>query len=197
VQHVERGRAAVPALRYQVPLLGVVRPGASAAALSTRNRKVGVIATQATVRSRAYFQAINEEDPFIEVLEHATPDLVPLVEAGRLEGGLVEDVVRSSIGPLLEKAPDIDTLLLAAPITRSWARSSVRLGRDGSHRLRFCHGERARRPARDPRPTGANRCSGEARPADHRDVDKFTVIADRLFDSYFHNVERVAVAGAV
>ena len=55
-------------LRYQVPILGVVRPGASAAALATRNRRVGVIATQATVRSRAYFQAINEEDPFVQVV---------------------------------------------------------------------------------------------------------------------------------
>ena len=76
-------------LRYDRPLLGVVRPGATAAALATRNRRVGVIATQATVRSRAYFQAIKEEDPFVEVVEHATPKLVPLVEAGQLDGPLV------------------------------------------------------------------------------------------------------------
>ena len=46
--------------RYDLPILGVVRPGAAAAALTTRNRRVGVIATQATVRSRAYFQAIKD-----------------------------------------------------------------------------------------------------------------------------------------
>ena len=99
-------------LRYDVPMLGVVRPGATAAALATRNQRVGVIATTATVRSRAYFQAIKEEDPFVEVVEHATPDLVPLVEAGQLDGALVEDVVRASLAPMLDGAHGIDTLLL-------------------------------------------------------------------------------------
>jgi glutamate racemase len=46
--------------RYDVPILGVVRPGAAAAALATRTRRVGVIATTATVRSRAYFHAIKD-----------------------------------------------------------------------------------------------------------------------------------------
>jgi glutamate racemase len=87
--------------RYALPILGVVRPGATAAALATRSRCVGVIATQATVRSHAYFAAIKEEDPFVEVYEHATPELVPLVEAGRLDGPQVEGIVRRSLAPLL------------------------------------------------------------------------------------------------
>ncbi len=87
--------------RYDVPIIGVVRPGATAAALSTRNRRVGVIATQATVRSRAYFTAIKDENPFVEVYEHATPELVPLVEAGRLGGPEVEAAVARSVLPLL------------------------------------------------------------------------------------------------
>ena len=94
---------ALPILRrrYALPILGVVRPGATAAALATRTRAVGVIATQATVRSHAYFEAIKEEDPFVEVYEHATPELVPLVEAGRLSGPDVEVVLRRSLAPLL------------------------------------------------------------------------------------------------
>jgi glutamate racemase len=87
--------------RYDVPILGVVRPGATAAALATRSRHVGVIATAGTVRSHAYFQAIKDENPFIEVYEHATPDLVPLVEAGKLEGPQVEAAVRAALEPLL------------------------------------------------------------------------------------------------
>ncbi|HET7676388.1 MAG TPA: glutamate racemase [Candidatus Limnocylindrales bacterium] len=87
--------------RYDLPILGVVRPGATAAVLATRNRRVGVIATSATVRSRAYFNAIKDEDPFVEVYEHATPELVPLVEAGRLDGPDVEEAVRRSLAPLL------------------------------------------------------------------------------------------------
>ena len=73
--------------------------GRSTAALSTRNRRVGVIATSATVRSHAYFQAIKEENPAIEVYEHATPALVPLVEAGRLRGPEVEAIVREVAAP--------------------------------------------------------------------------------------------------
>lgn len=119
---------ALPVLRrrYALPILGVVRPGATAAALATRTRAVGVIATPATVRSHAYFEAINEEDPFVEVFEHATPELVPLVEAGQLSGPEVEATIRRSLAPLLgdaveadpafvfPKPPDarIDTLLL-------------------------------------------------------------------------------------
>jgi glutamate racemase len=111
--------------RYDLPILGVIRPGAAAAALATRTRRVGVIATPATVRSRAYFNAIKEENPAVEVYEHATPALVPMVEAGHLSGDLVRDTVRSSLAPLLGERDDkgeaifplppgtrVDTLLL-------------------------------------------------------------------------------------
>ncbi len=87
--------------RYALPILGVVRPGATAAALATRTRAVGVIATAATVRSHAYFEAISEEDPFVQVYEHATPELVPLVEAGELNGPRVDAAIRRALAPLL------------------------------------------------------------------------------------------------
>jgi glutamate racemase len=87
--------------RYDLPILGVVRPGASAAALATRNRRVGVIATPATVRSHAYFSAIKEENPAVEVYEHATPAFVPMVEAGQLSGPDVEATVAEELAPLL------------------------------------------------------------------------------------------------
>ena len=87
--------------RYDLPILGVIRPGASAAALATRTRRVGVIATPATVRSRAYFAAIKDENPAVEVYEHATPTLVPLVEAGILAGEEAEAAVADALAPLL------------------------------------------------------------------------------------------------
>ena len=61
----------------------------------------GVIATPATVRSHAYFNAIKDENPAVEVYEHATPAFVPLVEAGRLGGEDVERIVADSLAPLL------------------------------------------------------------------------------------------------
>lgn len=121
--------------RYDLPILGVIRPGASAASLASRNRRVGVIATPATVRSRAYFWAIKEENPAVEVYEHATPALVPMVEAGQLSGPAVEAVVAESLAPLLGErdaagefvfplppSARIDTLLLGCthyPLLRS------------------------------------------------------------------------------
>ncbi|HYX12551.1 MAG TPA: glutamate racemase [Candidatus Acidoferrum sp.] len=121
--------------RYDVPILGVIRPGATAAALATRSRRVGVIATPATVRSHAYFAAIKDENPAIEVYEHATPALVPLVEAGELRGPLAEQTVADALAPLLGSrdangefifplppSAKVDTLLLGCthyPLLRS------------------------------------------------------------------------------
>lgn len=111
--------------RYDLPILGVIRPGAVTATLTTRNRRVGVIATPATIRSRAYFEAIKDENPAVEVYEHATPSLVPLVESGELGGALAEAVVAEALAPLigerdaggefvfpLPPSARIDTLLL-------------------------------------------------------------------------------------
>jgi glutamate racemase len=121
--------------RYALPVLGVIRPGAAAATLATRNRRVGVIATPATIRSHAYFGAIKDENPAVEVYEHATPALVPLVEAGQLSGPIAEATVAEALAPLLgERDADgesifprppgatIDTLLLGCthyPLLRS------------------------------------------------------------------------------
>ncbi len=183
-------------LRYDVPILGVVRPGATAAALATRNQRVGVIATAATVRSRAYFQAIKEEDPFVEVVEHATPDLVPLVEAGRLEGSLVEDVVRASLRPLLDGDHGFDTLLLGcthypliAPVIKRTVGDTVAVIDSASATASALAGlleihSLAAPP--DVTPRHVQLTTG--------DVDAFGVVAGRLFDAALARVESVAVS---
>jgi glutamate racemase len=127
--------------RYDIPVLGVIRPGAQAAALATRTRRVGVIATPATIRSHAYFDAIKEENPAVEVYEHATPALVPLVEAGILTGDEAIAAVAEALGPLLGRrdkrgefihslpvSAKIDTLLLGCthyPLLRAILQSAV------------------------------------------------------------------------
>ncbi len=127
--------------RYDLPILGVIRPGASAAALATRNRRVGVIATPATIRSHAYFSAIKDENPAVEVYEHATPTLVPLVEAGDVSGPTAEAAVADALAPLLGErdaagesifprppGATIDTLLLGCthyPLLRAIIEAQV------------------------------------------------------------------------
>ena len=184
-------------LRYDRPLLGVVRPGATAAALATRNRRVGVIATVATVRSRAYFQAIKEEDPFVEVDELATPQLVPLVEAGQLDGQLVEDVVAEQIAPMLDEQKGIDTLLLGcthypllAPVIRRIIGSDVAVIDSASATasalaaLLEMHSLAA--PADSPT---------EHVQLTTGDVEQFSRIAGRLFESTFTQVRHLELPG--
>ncbi len=95
-----------------VPVLGVVRPGAVAAAASTRVGHVGVIATAGTVASGAYPAAIGEADARIHVAQQACPELVPLVESGLLEGAATDGAVQSYLAELMERDERIDTLLL-------------------------------------------------------------------------------------
>lgn len=77
---------------FDVPVIGVVEPGARAAVHATHNRRVGVIATQGTVESGAYTKAIRSLDAGITVFSTATPRFVDIVEEGmRLESGAAED----------------------------------------------------------------------------------------------------------
>jgi glutamate racemase len=98
--------------RASIPVLGVVRPGAVAAAAATRNRDVGVIATAGTVESGAYRRAIEEADPRIRVAQVACPELVPMVEAGMVEGRRAESVLRAYLEPMIAAQLTMDTLLL-------------------------------------------------------------------------------------
>ncbi|MFN2483336.1 MAG: glutamate racemase [Candidatus Limnocylindria bacterium] len=104
------------------PVVGVIRPGATAAAAATRVASVGIIATVGTVASGAYTTAINAADPTIRVTQQACPDLVPLVEAGVTDGPSAEAVVRAYLDQLRGAAPDLDTVLLGCthyPLLRS------------------------------------------------------------------------------
>ncbi len=198
--------------RYDVPILGVVRPGAQAAALSTRTRRVGVIATQATVRSHAYFEAIKDENPFVEVYEHATPELVPLVEAGRLEGPEVEQIVRRELAPLLGErdargefifplpaGAGIDTLLLGcthypllSPIIESVAGMAIAVIDSASATAgalaTLLEVEGLLAPD-DVEPTHAQFTTG--------DVERFSATASLLFGDLFPNVQSVTVGEPV
>lgn len=77
---------------FPVPVIGVVEPGARAAAMVTRNRRVGVIATDATVNSNAYSEAIRHIDAGITVFSTAAPRFVEIVEQGvRMAEGPIEN----------------------------------------------------------------------------------------------------------
>ena len=98
------------AREYPLPFLGVVKAGARSAARTTRNGKIGVAATQATVSSRAYTREIQSLHPHLEVFETACPRLVPLIESGELDSPRVREAVAEYLEPLVNEG--IDSLVL-------------------------------------------------------------------------------------
>jgi glutamate racemase len=103
---------AIPKLKdlLKVPVIGVIDPGARAAAAATRNGHVGVIGTRATVFSRAYERAIHAIDPEIRVTSQPCPMLVPLIEEGWLDDTITDQVIRRYLDKLVHSK--IDTLVL-------------------------------------------------------------------------------------
>ncbi len=103
---------AIPKLEsaVRVPSVGVIAPGAAAAAATTRNGKIGVIGTRATIASGAYERALREHRADLEIHALACPLLVPLVEEGWLDDPVTDLVVGRYLTPLLTAG--IDTLVL-------------------------------------------------------------------------------------
>ncbi len=93
-----------------IPIIGVVKPGAYAAVNTTKNNRIGVIATQSTVQSRLYQEIIEGEMPGANVFAKACPLFVPLVEEGWTDDPITLEVAKRYLKELQDKA--IDTLIL-------------------------------------------------------------------------------------
>lgn len=92
--------------QYKVRIIGLIEPGARAAAAATKTGKIGLLATAGTVNSGAYQNALAS----FKVIATACPLFVPLVEGGRIESDETKKVAREYLKPLL--AEKIDTLIL-------------------------------------------------------------------------------------
>jgi glutamate racemase len=188
---------ALPLVREQadVPVVGVVRPGAVAAAAATRSGHIGVVATVGTVDSGAYPAAIGDADPRIVARQQPAPDLVPLVERGVLDGPVADGAVRGYLASLLESDPAIDTLLLGCthyPLLRPVIERVVGPGVavvDSAFTTAIAVEDlldalHARTPETDAGPPG-NRVVTTG------DVGTFTTVASRIFTTALPAVERV------
>lgn len=103
-----------------IPIIGVVKPGANVAARETINGHVGVIATEATIRSNMYTELIQKINPEITVIGKSCPLFVPLVEEGWRKDPITEMVARRYLEELQRQ--EIDTLILGCthyPLLRS------------------------------------------------------------------------------
>lgn len=103
-----------------IPIIGVIKPGARVASGVTKNRRIGVIGTESTINSHMYRQTIQKIDPNITVYGKACPLFVPLVEEGWMKDPVTEEVAKRYLDELLQQ--DIDTLILGCthyPLLRS------------------------------------------------------------------------------
>lgn len=103
-----------------IPVIGVVKPGAKAAISSTKNKNIGIIGTEGTIKSELYTEYIHGIDPDITVVGKACPLFVPLVEEGMLHDSVTDEVASRYLREL--KDQKIDSLILGCthyPLLRS------------------------------------------------------------------------------
>jgi glutamate racemase len=103
---------ALPRLQetLRVPVVGVIAPGARAAAKTTKSGRIGVIGTRATMMSGAYEQTIQALRPDATVISQPCPLLVPLIEEGMFRGAIAEEILHLYLDPVLVEG--VDTLVL-------------------------------------------------------------------------------------
>lgn len=111
---------------FDIPIIGVVEPGARAALSVTVNKKIGVIGTEATVRSSMYEKIMQGINPEVTVIAKACPLFVPLVEEGFKKHQVTDEIIDYYLADL--KKSDIDALILGCthyPLLRSKIREYV------------------------------------------------------------------------
>ncbi len=188
--------AALPDLQraLSVPVLGVIQPEAHAAVRATRNRRVGLLATEATVASGRYEALIHALDAGVVVVPVACPKLVPLIESADPFGEATVEAVREAADPL--KRAGVDTVVLGCthyPLIRPILQRVF--GRDVT--LVFSADETAREVSE----TLARKAieNDEAREGAYRflttgDPDSFRAMGSRFLQLPIADVERVSVA---
>jgi glutamate racemase len=188
--------AALPELqeRLEVPIVGVISPEAHAAVQATRNRRIGLLATEATVRAGRYAELVHTLDAGAQLFPVACPRLVPLIESDEPFGAETTDAVREYARPLKDEG--VDTVILGCthyPLIRPILQRVF--GRDVT--LVFSAEETAREVeetlARKGIENGAGR-EGTARFLTTGDPAVFRSLGERFLQLPLGDVERVALA---
>jgi len=94
----------------KIPIIDVIQPGAEQAVISSKNKRIGVIGTEGTIRSNAYTEAIKKLNKDTAVFSQACPLFVPLAEEGWLDSKITHDIAYEYLIELIDN--DIDTLVL-------------------------------------------------------------------------------------
>lgn len=114
---------------FNIPVIGVIEPGAEKAVSVTRNGRIAVLGTKATINSGAYQKEIQSLLPGVTVIPVACPLFVPLVEEGMINHSFARAIIKEHLAPL--KNQDVDTIMLGCthyPILKELIQDEV-----GSH----------------------------------------------------------------
>jgi glutamate racemase len=188
--------AALPDLqeRIGVPVLGVITPEAHAAVQATRNRRIGLMATEATVAAGRYSDLVHTLDAGTEFFPVACPRLVPLIESEQPFGAETTDAVREYAAPL--KSAEVDTVILGCTHYPLIRRIFERVfGREVT--LVFSADETAREVAETLERKGI--ANDHARDGSYRflttgDTDRFRRLGERFLQLPLDGVKRVEIA---
>jgi glutamate racemase len=197
-----------------VPVVGVVEPGAAMAAEVSKRRAAIVIATEATVSSHAYRDALQQRG--VAAYEKACPLFVPLVEEGWIEHPVTERVARIYLGEAISQAPKpVDVLVLActhypllSPLLRRIVPAEMQIVDSAESTARvvrgmMCNGDELSSRARSEATSRGTPIVAKISPADHRtfrfyvtdSVDKFKRLAMSFLGRQVDHVEHVDLGG--
>lgn len=95
---------------FKIPIIGVIRAGAKAAAETTKSGKIGLIGTDLTIKSGEYVKEIKKINPQIEVITSSCPEFTPLVESGKIDTEETYSFARKYLDPI--KKENVDSLIL-------------------------------------------------------------------------------------
>jgi len=196
--------AALPALQRRmlettlgVDVLAVVRPEASKAVAATRNGRIGLLATPATVRSGAYEHAVHNVDPYVELTSVPCPDLAPIIQQGQAIDEHVVATVKAYCEPL--KRADVDTVILGCthyPLVRPLLQRHLGRGTaivtSGEALARQVEHALSSRGLDNPRET-----EGDYRFLTTGDVDTFRTLGTRFLQMPLTDVAHVDLAAGV
>jgi glutamate racemase len=185
---------------YEVQMIGVIEPGARAAALRTKSGRIGVIGTRATIGSDAYARTIHKINPDLKVFSLACPLFVPLAEEGYIDKDATYQIARDYLQTMHDVG--IDTLVLGCthyPLLKGVLAEVM-----GDNVTLIDSGEETALVARDalgvadllrPASEAPSRHKGEHKFFVSDVPDKFTQVATRFLGQVLDKVTRIDISG--
>lgn len=167
--------------RFETPIFGVIVPGAEAALERTHSGRIGIIGTNATIRSQAYVKAIVARNDEAEIFARACPLLVPLVEEGWTDHAVTRAVLREYLAPFRRRR--IDTLVLGCthyPLLKTAMRKVLGEGIALVDSAESCAGYVKRELAAAGLLATKRRRKGTIRPFVTDEVERFAELAERF-----------------